>query len=397
MLHIGLFTDTFIPVVDGVGRVSLAYAETLCKMGHQVTVVAPLNDTGYRGGYPFELLDYLGTAVPGNRQYKMGESKLDLHYRQRIKQIPLDIVHAHSPFKAASDALEISVSRNIPLVSTFHSKYYDDFLKATGSERMAQLGIKFIVDFYNRCDEVWAVGRDTAQVLASYGYTGDIYVMPNGVNIRTPNTGNVSMVEEKFGIRPDEKILLFVGQMNWKKNILRILEGAQILQKNGERFTLLLAGRGPDEKEIDAKIEEMQLMNSVRRIGHQADLNVLDGLYQRAMLFVFPSLYDNAPMVVREAAAMHTPSLMVRGSSAAEVIMDRENGYLCQDDAQDLARTIKEALDHPAECRRMGDRARETIPVSWEKIMEQVQERYERLIARGHEGALVKKNKRFIW
>ena len=42
MLRIGQFTDTFLPVVDGVGRVVQAYAETLTSMGHQVTVVAPM-------------------------------------------------------------------------------------------------------------------------------------------------------------------------------------------------------------------------------------------------------------------------------------------------------------------------------------------------------------------
>ena len=113
MLRIGLFTDTFIPVVDGVGRVSLAYAETLCKMGHQVTVVAPLNDTGYRGGYPFELLDYLGTAVPGNRHRNPDEKseneermKMSFHkelralprcYRSLIQDLRGHMQHAQSP------------------------------------------------------------------------------------------------------------------------------------------------------------------------------------------------------------------------------------------------------------------------------------------------------------
>lgn len=396
MLRIGQFTDTFIPVVDGVGRVSLAYAETLCKMGHQVTVVTPQNDTGYRGGYPFELLEYYGTTVPGIRQYKTGESNLDIHYRQRIKQIPLDIVHAHSPFKAGSDALRLAVSRHIPLVSTFHSKYYDDFLKTTKSEHMAQLGVKFIVDFYNRCDEVWAVGHDTAQVLHDYGYQGEIYVMPNGVNIREKNEKYIPVVEEMFAIPEQEKLLLFVGQMNWKKNILKILEAAQLLREAGETFTLLLAGRGPDEKEIDKKIADMHIGHFVRRIGHQTDLNVLDGLYQRASLFVFPSLYDNAPMVLREAAAMYTPAVMVRGSSAAEVIENGKNGFLCEDDSRDLARVIREAISDGEKLRRVGKEARDTIPVSWDTVMEQVVERYERLIAYGREGRLVKKNTRFI-
>ena len=41
MLRIGQFTDTFLPIVDGVGRVALAYAETLSHIGHEVTVSAP--------------------------------------------------------------------------------------------------------------------------------------------------------------------------------------------------------------------------------------------------------------------------------------------------------------------------------------------------------------------
>ena len=62
MLRIGQFTDTFLPVVDGVGRVALAYSETLCKMGHQVSVVAATFEKEYRGGYPFELVFEQGGA-----------------------------------------------------------------------------------------------------------------------------------------------------------------------------------------------------------------------------------------------------------------------------------------------------------------------------------------------
>ena len=127
MLQIGEFTDTFIPVVDGVGRVVLAYANTLARKGHQVTVVTPMYDTGYRGGYPFELVDFVGSDVPLIKQYKTGEPPLDSHYRARIRMIPLDIVHAHSPFMAGSEALRLARKRDIPMVGTFHSKYKDDF------------------------------------------------------------------------------------------------------------------------------------------------------------------------------------------------------------------------------------------------------------------------------
>ena len=104
--------------------------------------------------------------------------------------------------------------------------------------------------------------------------------------------------------------------------------------------------------------------------GLITDAALLDGLYARASLFAFPSLYDSAPMVVREAAVMGTPSVLVRGCTAAEGIRDGVNGYLCADDTADLARVMTEALRDREKLRAIGQKASETIPVPWETILE---------------------------
>ena len=395
MLRIGQFTDTFLPIVDGVGRVALAYSETLSRMGHQVTVVAPMYDTGYQGRFPFQLVEYAGMGLPGMKQYKVGEAVLDAHYRQRIRMIPLDIVHAHSPFMAGSEALRLAHVRKLPLVATFHSKYYDDFLKATKSEAIARAGVKLVVSFYNRCDEVWAVGKNTADVLREYGFEGEIQVMPNGATFRSASEQDVAEVTRRWHLGEDP-VILFVGQMDWKKNILTILEGCARLKAEGQRFRLVLAGQGVDLMDINAKIQELNLEDRAQTVGHITDASLLDGLYARASLFAFPSLYDAAPMVVREAAVMGTPSVMVRGSTAAEVIQDGVNGYLCENQPADLARVIRGALSDPETLKRAGKMARETIPVPWEKVLETAVERYTRLIALGKEGRLKDKRRRLL-
>lgn len=395
MLRIGQFSDTFLPVVDGVGRVVQAYAETLSAMGHQVTVVAPMYDTGFQGGFPFELVDFIGSSIPGMKQYKVGEAMLDAHYRRRIRMIELDIVHAHSPFTAGSEALRLAAVRKLPLVGTFHSKYYDDFLKATKSESVAKMMTKFVVNFYNRCDEVWAVGRNTADVLRSYGFEGEIQVMPNGATLRTVHPSDVEEVTRRFSLG-DDPVVLFVGQMDWKKNILTVLEACAELKKQGRQFRLLLAGQGIDMNAIRKKLEELQIEDRAQLLGHITDTSLLDGLYARASVFAFPSLYDAAPMVVREAAVMGTPSVMVRGSTAAEIIRDGENGYLCENEPKDLARVICGILDDPEKRDRIGQAARETIPVPWSKVLETASERYERLVALGKEGKLKDKRRRIV-
>ncbi len=168
------------------------------------------------------------------------------------------------------------------------------------------------------------------------------------------------------------------------------------MKQQNQKFHLILAGQGPDMREIERKISELNLKERTHLAGHITDNELLDGLYTRASIFAFPSLYDAAPMVVREAAVMGTPSVMVRGSTAAEIIRNGENGFLCENTPEDLARVIREALANPETLKRIGQNARDTIPVPWENILGAAVERYTRLIALGREGKLNKKYLRVI-
>ncbi|MDD3109023.1 MAG: glycosyltransferase [Eubacteriales bacterium] len=382
-MRVALVTETFLPVVDGVGRVVVAYAETLAKMGHEVTVSAPLYNTGHRGGLPFELVDYTGFRVPTAPQYKTGSPILCDHYRRRMAMLDFDIVHAHSPFVAGREALRISRERGIPLVATFHSKFYDDFLKITKSETLANIVVSNIVSFFERCDEVWAVSASSGEVLRGYGYHGPMQVMTNGTTLRPGNPQALARARDRYQLG-DVPVLLFVGQINWKKNILRILEAAALLRQSGTGFHLILVGQGSDEDKIRQKINDLGLDTVTILTGHVASTDDLDALYKAATLFVFPSLYDTFSLVVREAAAMGTPSVVVADSCAAEDIRDHYNGFLCADDSADLARVIQDALDDPEGTRLMGANAQASIPVTWDAVMRDVVSRYGELIVSHH-------------
>jgi len=378
-MRIGLMTDTFLPVVDGVGRVVVAYANTLSNLGHEVTVSVPLYDTGYRGGYPFELVDYKGFKVPTSPQYKTGIAVLDSHYKKRIDMVRLDLVHSHSPFASGREALRLARQRCIPLVSTFHSKYYDDFLKATRSKTIAKAMLSSIVNYYDKCDEVWAVSKLSAEVLKEYGYKGESHVMTNGTQQRQTTPEVIKEAVERYGLG-DLPVLLFVGQINWKKNILRILEATAMLQQTNPNFKLVLAGQGPDSEAIVKKAGSLGLTKQLVMTGMISETRMLDALYARANLFVIPSLYDTFSLVIREAAAMKTPSVAIQGSCAAECIEHGVNGFLCQDNKESLYAVILETLEDPARTRAIGEQAYKTIPVPWEDVLTQAVARYEYLI-----------------
>lgn len=317
-MRIGQFSESFLPIVDGVGRVVYSYANGLAKGSDECYVIAPQNNTGYRGGYPFELVDYSASPVIGSPQYKSGLAVLDKHYLDRMEMIKLDVCHAHTPFFAGQEALRLCSKYNLPLIGTFHSKYYDDFYKATHAELIANIGVKFVVDFYERCDEVWTVSESSAVVLREYGYTGDIIIIENGTEMRPVRSEDKQAAIEKFHIDTANPVFLFVGQINWKKGILRLLEAAAYLKRRGEKFTVVLAGQGPDEEAIKAKAKEFNVAEHVLFTGHLSDTHLLDGLYQAATLFTFPSQYDTFSLVIREAAAMYTPSVAIEGTAPAE-------------------------------------------------------------------------------
>lgn len=383
-MKIGQFTDSFLPIVDGVGRVVYGYANTLSNMGHECYVITPITDFGFRGKYPFDVVDFYSITLPEYTQYKMGIPFWDVHYHERIKNVKFDIIHVHSPFRAGYEGLRIAKKNNIPVIGTFHSKYYEDFLQVLKVQPLAEAGVRIVADFYEKCDEVWAVSENSAEALRSYGFEGDIKIMRNGTETRKPDKKNISYVKKIYGLK-DSPVILYVGQMNWKKNIKIILESVSILKKSGYETKLVMAGQGPHVEEIEKKISELDLDDEVELVGHISDIYVLDGLYNAADIFAFPSMYDNSPMVVREAAVMRTPSVLVRNSSSAEGITDGYNGFLCQENSTDLARVLKKALfEEKEKLLAVGKNAQKTIPVSWENIMVDVEEKYFALMTQKH-------------
>ena len=376
-MRIVQFSDSFLPIMDGVGNVVYQYALNLGQKGHESYVVAPQTDTGYRGGYPFEIVDYIGVPLLRMKSYTIGMPALDMHCQNRLGAIQADLVHVHSPFIAGQAGIAYAQKNGLPIVGTFHSKYYDDFLQVTGVELLAEVGVKHVVNFYDKCDEVWAVSASSADTLRGYGYRGEIQVMPNGTDIRTVTDEKVREICAQYGLDNDTPALLFVGQINWKKNLRCVLEACAKLDAP---YKLVLAGQGPHERDVRQLTEKLGIADKALFTGHLTDPDALNALYRRADLFLFPSLYDTSGLVVREAAAMGTPSVTVLGSSAAECITDGENGLLCRDDADDLARVVKAALADREALAAMGQRARDTIPIPWTQLVDNVLERYRALV-----------------
>ena len=374
------FIDNYFPVIDGVTETVHQYARHM-----DAVVVCPAMESHYldRNGFPYRVLTARTVRVPFSR-YASAVPRLDPKLAAEIRREKPEIFHLHSPSLLGKYAASLGKKEQIPVVATFHSKYYDAILEFTKSRAISKMVTDKIVELYESCDEVWACSEETGETLRSYGYRKPYFVMQNGTDTSVPE--NLQELKERAAARypvpPGKHVLLFVGQMIWYKNQKLILETVRQLCSRSDDWYLIMVGSGKDEQDIarfaaTLGITEKQFCMT----GLVKDRDLLRGIYLNADLLFFPSVFDNAPLVLREAAVLGIPTLAAEGSNAAGAIRKNVSGFTAAATPEAMSAEI-ERIFAEGNIREVGRNARETIPLSWEKLIPMVLERYQTVIER---------------
>lgn len=384
-LHIGQFNDSFRPVMDGVGVCMENYTYWIRQNHGPATAVVP-RVPGYRDNSDYEVLRFRAVALPRMKPFRVGLPWLDPRFMKNLRDTHFDLVHAHCPFVSGRLARSISRRERVPMVATFHSKYRDDFHAATGSSSLAEIGVRYVIGFYSTAAHVWAPNKATAATLHDYGYRGPVEIVPNGTDLEVPSREEGARLAERgreaVGLRDSSvPMYLFVGQHRWEKNVELIFRTLGLLRRTGTDFHMVFAGTGYAENAMQRMCRAEGVTNQVTFLGLVLERERLKELYAAAHLLLFPSLYDNAPLVMREAAGFGVPTVLVRGASAAEGVVDGVNGFLTENNSQALAKLLTHLAEQPEHCERVGKGARRDIYLHWRDVVEQVYGRYEDIVA----------------
>ncbi|MBO4250709.1 MAG: glycosyltransferase [Paludibacteraceae bacterium] len=376
---IGIFNDNFPPILDGVALTAQNYAYWLHTKGLDVSVVTPYAPKAGAviDAAPYPIYRYPSIPIPFRPPYRLGIPYVSHRFWKQWKKMKFDLVHAHCPFTTGDLALRAHREQNIPLVATFHSKYRQDFEHNVKNEKVVDWMVRHIIRFFELADEVWIPLPAVEETLREYGFKGHVEVVENGNDFYAPVKQIEAMradMREELGLLPEETMLLFVGQHTWEKNIGFILDSLALIKE--KPFQLFMVGTGYAVREIRHRIKALGLAHQVTLLGNIHDRERLKRIYAAADLFIFPSLYDTCGLVVREAAAMHTPSLMLADSTAATAVTDGVNGFLSPDSKEEYARRIITLMEKPELLARVGTKASKTISRSWESVMDEVVLRY---------------------
>jgi 1,2-diacylglycerol 3-alpha-glucosyltransferase len=382
-VSVGLFNDSYAPIVDGVTVTVRNYAYWLNRTLGPACVIAPFSPF-YEDDEPFPVLRFLSMPSFVHPPYRIGLPSMDLRLRSLVRRGGFSLLHAHSPFGAGRAALKAARSAGIPLVTTFHSKFRDNLLRALPIRRLVDSAIESIVDFLEAADHVWIPQESVAETLREYGYRGPYEVVENGIDYRA--AGDIEPLRrrggELLGVSDEAEVGLYVGQHILEKNLEYLTRSLPAIAAAAPRFRMVFVGDGCGRARIQALVARLGLQGRTTFLGHVDDRRALGAIYARGDVLLFPSLFDNAPLVVREAAAFRTPSVLLRGSTAAEVIRDGENGLLAEGGPEDFAAKVIEALGAPGLLERAGLGAQRSLCRSWEDVVGEVRERYLSILSR---------------
>lgn len=156
--------------------------------------------------------------------------------------------------------------------------------------------------------------------------------------------------------------LLFTGRLERRKGAEVLINALQSILQVDKRIHFTMAGNSEPEGKhwYREKLERSLSTEQRTRVYFSGPLNRenLPVLYRRSSIFLFPSIFENAPYSLLEAMAAHLPVLASNSSGTDEIIRHNENGLLFNpQDPQDLIEKVKYALTNYKQCCIMAENA----------------------------------------
>lgn len=338
-LRIGLFSESFRPVQNGVTTSLLTLIDGLRTRRHRVWVFAPENEQQTEP--EINVLRFPSFVTSLNPGYPLAYPFLPrITLASQFSRLRLDVVHTHTPFVLGLTGANLALSRGIPLVTTFHTFYsqYSHYVPLFPDSMTQNLLEVYLPWYYNRCAAILCPSEVAAEALRQMGVESTIEVVPTGIALpraeyRTPLARN--QTRESLGLTADTPLLLFAGRMAQEKNLIWLLTNLGKVLQTVPSAKLALAGDGPFREELEREADRLHIRDSVLFLGPLARKQ-LDPLLAAADVFCFPSPSETQGLVIGEARASGTPTVAIDAGGAPETIREGVDGFRVPEGDSDL-------------------------------------------------------------
>ncbi|MBR8839784.1 MAG: glycosyltransferase family 1 protein [Stigonema ocellatum SAG 48.90 = DSM 106950] len=369
-MRIALFTETFLPKVDGIVTRLRHTIDHLQRQGNQVLVIAPDGGmTEYKGakiygvsGFPLPLYPELKLALP---HPGIGDT---------LQEFKPHIIHVVNPAVLGLAGIFYGKVLDIPLVASYHT-HLPQYLHHYGLGILEGLLWELLKAGHNQA--VLNLCTSTAMMaeLTAHGIER-VNLWQRGVDTETfhPELASQEMRSRLSQNHPESHLLLYVGRLSAEKEIECIKPILEAIPDS----RLALVGDGPHRQAL----QQHFLGTNTHFVGYLSGTE-LASAFASADAFMFPSRTETLGLVLLEAMAAGCPVVAARSGGIPDIVTDGVNGYLFEPEADiqgAIAATVR-LLQQKQERETIRQNARqEAERWGWASATHQLETYYQKVI-----------------
>lgn len=365
-LKILIVSDAYYPYPCGLSEYVHHLACKLRDFGHKVDIAA---GSFGRGDVQYEAIR-IGRAayVPLNKSFAIVPIGFDVPSKMRllIERSKYDVIHLNGPIcpNLSYFALKYSNARNI---ATFH----------TASEKVQGFGstvFKAVFrNVYEKIDVKIAVSESARRTNEFY-IPGKYHIVSPGVDIKrfTPEGQDFASMRGNT--------LLFVGRMDSRKGLHRLINAFAIVKRKINDARLIVVGHGPLYGKYVRMVARANIAGCVCFEGRCSN-EMLPKYFRSAAVYTSPAVgRESFGIVLIEAMASGTPVIVSNIAGYNRVIENGRNGLLVDTaDAPAYAEGIVKLMKDSSMKRRIIAHGLRDVQTkySWDTVARKIQRLYD--------------------
>ena len=342
-MRVGIFTESYPPLVNGVSTSILMLEHALTKLGHEVFIITVSDN---KKDYVLEnnghILRLPSVNLANCYDYKM-TSVYPIKAVNMIKKMNLDVIHSNVEFTVGIFARVVSEQLSIPLFHTYHTNWEDYTHYITKNKKIlddiCKKLLKYLVVFFEDktvtelivpSNKIYNLFKD------KYKFTKNIHIIQTGIETskfykENFNQKDINSLKKKLGIKKKDFVVMTVSRLAKEKSVDRIINNHKELVKKYSNMKLLIVGDGPDIDKLKDEAKSLGVSDSVIFTG-KVPLSDIPIYYQLGNVFVTASKSETQGLTVVEAISSSLPVVAVKDDSFVNSVIEDFNGFVFTDD-----------------------------------------------------------------
>ena len=372
-MRVAIFTDTFIPQVNGVARNTGMLAEALKARDIPCIVLSP--DTGLKTGQGYELYFSHGFNFPFYPECKV----VLPNYRDIRRKLDLfrpDLVHLATEFSMGLCGLKYASRAGIPAVGSYHTNL-PQYLSYYGISFFSDLTWKYLRWFHSRCAINYCPSESTRRLLEDKGFRNlDIFGSGVDTDLFSPEKRR-EYLRIRAGCGKSDTVLLYVGRLAPEKDLDVLMEAYVVLRKRYRDIRLVITGDGPMTEKLMRDAPSGVFFTGYLHGEELAEV------YATSDIFLFPSTTETYGNVIIEAMASGLPVVAPYSGGIRENLIHRHNGLACRPrSVSDMVEAVELLKEDTGLRKKLSEQARNhALTRTWNSVFDGIIGGYHKVVS----------------